>query len=83
MVRKGSRSSISDSSSQGSNSTQGKLSLLTPSTVRTPPADTLPVVSANMSSRIVVMNYYEHFSSSPRGLAIGVDEECLELSWNN
>ena len=57
--------------------------LLTPSTVRTPPADTLPVVSANMSSRIVVMNYYEHFSSSPRGLTIGVDEECLELSWNN
>ena len=57
--------------------------LLTPSTVRTPPADTLPVVSANMSSRMIVMNYYEHFSSSPRGLAIGVDEECLELSWNN
>ena len=36
-----------------------------------------------MSSRIVVTNYYQHFSSSPRGLTIGVDEECLELSWNN
>ena len=54
-----------------------------PVTVRTPPAGTLPLVSANMSSRIVVTNYYQHFSSSPRGLAIGVDEECLELSWNN
>ena len=30
-----------------------------------------------------VSNYYEHFSSSPRGLAIGVDAEWLELSWNN
>ena len=57
--------------------------LLTPSTVRTPPAGTFPLVSANVSSRMVVSNYYEHFSSSPRGLAIGVDAECLELSWNN
>ena len=26
---------------------------------------------------------YEHFSSSPRCLPIGVDAECLELSWSN
>ena len=36
-----------------------------------------------MSSRVVVSNYCEHFSSSPRGLAMGVDAEWLELSWNN
>ena len=40
-------------------------------------------MSANVSSRMVVSNYYEHFSSSPRGLAMGVDAELLELSWNN
>ena len=61
----------------------GRGCLLAPSTVRTPPAGTFPLVSANVSSRMVVSNYYEHFSSSPRGLAIGVDAECLELSWNN
>ena len=55
---------------------------MTPSTVRTPPAGTFPLVSANVSSRIVLSNYYEHFSSSPRGLAIGADAECLELVWN-
>ena len=56
---------------------------MAPSTVRTPPAGTFPLVSANVSSRMVVSNYYEHFSSSPRGLAMGVDAELLELSWNN
>ena len=56
---------------------------MTPSTVRTPPAGTFPLVSANVSSRMVVSNYYEHFSSTPRGLAMGVDASCLELSWNN
>ena len=61
----------------------GRGCLLPPSTVRTPPAGTFPLVSANVSSQMVVSNYYEHFSSSPRGLAIGVDAECLELSWNN
>ena len=61
----------------------GRGCLLTPSTVRTPPAGTFPLVSANVSSRMVVSNYYEHFSSSPRGLAMGVDAESLELSWNN
>ena len=40
-------------------------------------------MSANVSSRMVVSNYYEHFSSSSRGLAMGVDAELLELSWNN
>ena len=42
-------------------------------------------MSANMPSRTFVTNYYyEHFSSSSRSLATGVDEECLELSsWNN
>ena len=48
-----------------------------------PPAGTFPLVSANVSSRMVVSNYYEHFSSSPRGLAMGVDALWLELSWNN
>ena len=57
--------------------------LLTPSTVRTPPAGTFPLVSANVSSRMVVSDYYEHFLSSPRGLAMGVDALWLELSWNN
>ena len=57
--------------------------LLAPSTVRTPPAGTFPLVSENVSSRMVVSNYYEYFSSSPRGLAMGVDAEWLELSWNN
>ena len=61
----------------------GRGCLLAPSTVRTPPAGTFPLVSANVSSRMVVSNYYEHFSSSPRGLAMGVDAELLELSWNN
>ena len=56
---------------------------MAPSTVRTPPAGTFPLVSANVSSRMVVSNYYEHFSSSPRGLAMGVDAELLELTWNN
>jgi hypothetical protein len=32
---------------------------------------------------MVVSNCYEHFSSSPRGLAMGVDAAWLELSWNN
>ena len=58
----------------------GRGCLLAPSTVRTPPAGAFPLVSANVSSRMVVSNYYEHFSSSPRGLAIGADAECLELS---
>ena len=31
---------------------------------------------------MVVSNYHEHISSSPRGLATGVDVESLELSWN-
>ena len=61
----------------------GRGCLLTPSTVRTPPAGTFKLVSANVSSRMVVSNYYEHFSSSPRGLAIGVYAECLERSWSN
>ena len=61
----------------------GRGCLLAPSTVRAPPAGTFPLVSANVPSRMVVSNYYEHFSSSPRGLAMGVDAECLELSWNN
>ena len=61
----------------------GRGCLLAPSTVRTPPAGTFPLVSANVSSRMVVSNYYEHFSSSSRGLAMGVDAELLELSWNN
>ena len=52
------------------------------STVRTLPAGTFPLVSANVSSRMVVSNYHEHISSSPRGLATGVDVESLELSWN-
>ena len=56
---------------------------MTPSTVRTPPAGTFKLVSANVSSRMVVSNYYEHFSSSSRGLAMGVDAELLELTWNN
>ena len=62
---------------------RGRGCLLTPSTVRTPPAGTFPLVSANVSSRMVVSNSYEHFSSSPRGLAMGVDAELLELSRNN
>ena len=46
------------------------------STVRTPPAGTFPLlVSANVPSRMVVSNYYEHISPSPRGLAMGVDAE--------
>jgi len=56
---------------------------LAPSTARTPPAGTFRLVSANVSSRMVVSNCYEHFSSSPRGLAMGVDAAWLELSWNN
>ena len=61
----------------------GRGCLLAPSTVRTPPAGTFPLVSANVSSRRVISNYFEHFSSSSRGLAMGVDAESLELSWNN
>ena len=38
--------------------------------------------SANVPSRMVVSNYYEHISSTPCGLAMGVDAESLELSWN-
>ena len=63
--------------------------LLAPPTVKTPPAGTFPLVSANVSSRMVVSNYYEHFSSSPPAPArfghgsMGVDAERLELSWNN
>ena len=60
----------------------GRGCLLTPSTVRTPPAGAFPLVSANISSRMVVSNYYDHFSSSPRGLAMEVDAEWLERSWN-
>ena len=57
--------------------------LLAPSTVRTPPAGTFPLVSATVSSRMVVSDYFGHFLSSPRGLAMGVDALWLELSWNN
>ena len=42
----------------------GRGCLLAPPTVRTPPAGTFPLVSANVPSRImVVSNYYEHFPS--------------------